>query len=502
MSALLLLLAAAPNIPGAEVQFDLSDPAALQAELEAVPIEILTIGGEAPLTFAEVARSVEDHHPELLAARQRQNNAAGQRLAAEGGFDLRLDAELEHRPLGYYDTTHLVAKLEQPTPIWGAKLYAGYELGLGKIPLYDGDQETLDAGELKAGLLVPIWRDGPIDKRRAALGKTAAILDAEAAAARVERLQLSLEAGEAYWKWVAAGQSYQVAQALYDLAKDRDRQLATKVETGAVPAIDRAENLRAVLTRREGLVTARRALEQTALKLSLYARDREGRPRPPPPQRLPLSWAEVTRPKPGELEAGVARARTRPELARYQALVQAAEVEVDFAENRVAPQLDLDLSAARDLGQSSDPNKADTLGPTEVKAGLRLSLPLQLRVERGERDSARAKLEETRRKAQFAQEKVDNQIRDLWSALLAQADLVDVATRTVRVAQAVAAGERARFELGSTTLFIVNLREQAAADAENKALKALADYRTALLAWELATAIDPLSPGPAPTTAE
>lgn len=272
----LLLLALAQEIPGTRTPFDLSDPAALLVELEAVELSRLEVGGGSSLGFDEVVRSVDRHHPELLGARQRQGGAAGQLLAAEGGFDLRLDAALEHRPFGYYDSTHLIAKLEQPTPIWGAKLYAGYELGLGKIPLYDGDYETLNGGELKAGLRVPIWRDGPIDKRRAAIGKATFILDAEAAATRVALLELSLDAGEAYWKWVAAGQSYLVAVALYDLARDRDAQLASKVQRGAVPAIDRAENLRAVLTRREAVVTARRSFEQAALKLSLYARDDDG----------------------------------------------------------------------------------------------------------------------------------------------------------------------------------------------------------------------------------
>ncbi|MBK6690246.1 MAG: TolC family protein [Deltaproteobacteria bacterium] len=490
----LLLLALAQEIPGTRTPFDLSDPAALLVELEAVELSRLEVGGGSSLGFDEVVRSVDRHHPELLGARQRQGGAAGQLLAAEGGFDLRLDAALEHRPFGYYDSTHLIAKLEQPTPIWGAKLYAGYELGLGKIPLYDGDYETLNGGELKAGLRVPIWRDGPIDKRRAAIGKATFILDAEAAATRVALLELSLDAGEAYWKWVAAGQSYLVAVALYDLARDRDAQLASKVQRGAVPAIDRAENLRAVLTRREAVVTARRSFEQAALKLSLYARDDDGRPRVPDPKRLPLAWEPSPSLPPSELDQGLARAQSRPELARYRALQEAAAVELDFAENRVAPQIDLDVAAAKDLGTSDDANKVTTLGPAELKAGVTFSLPFQLRSERGEREAAQAKLEETRQKAQYAQEKVENQIRDLWSALNAQKELVDVATRTVRVAKAVAEGERTRFDLGSTTLFIVNLREQSAADAETKALKALADYRTALLAWQLATAITP-APG-------
>lgn len=481
-----LLLGAVPEIPGTGA-FDVAESAALIEELAALELEVLEVGGAPALGFDEVERSVAELHPLLAAARARQEGAAGALRTAQGGFDLRLDAGLEHRPLGYYDSTHLIAKLEQPTPLWGSKLYAGYELGLGKIPIYENENQTLDGGELKAGLRVPIWRDGPIDKRRAGVAKADAILESEAAATRVERLELSLEAGEAYWKWVAAGQSYLVAVALYQLAKDRDAQLATQVKSGAVPAIDRAENLRAVLTRREGVIGARRALEQAGFKLSLYFRDRDGRPQPPPPSRVPMSWAPRAPWAQSELQAGLQRAVSRPEVARYAALEQAAAVELELAENRIAPQLELDVSASKDLGHSTDPEKEASLRPTELKAGLLFSLPIQLRVERGEAESARAKLKETAEKGRYAREKVEAQIRDLWSALEAQTELVEVATRTVRVARAVAEGERRRFELGSTTLFIVNLREQAAADAETKALKALADLETARLAWALAT---------------
>ena len=48
--------------------------------------------------------------------------------------------------------------------------------------------------------------------------------------------------------------------------------------------------------------------------------------------------------------------------------------------------------------------------------------------------------------------------------------------------------ERERFRLGDSTLFTVNLREQAAVDAELRSVSAVNDYLRALTAYEQVTA--------------
>ena len=461
---------------------DMIDVAAKMA-----PVAPVELGGGVPLPLGKVAASIEQHHPVLAAAERRQIQAEGKALAARGGFDPTLKVDAGAWPEGFYNLRWAEAKLEQATPLWGTSLFGSYRVGRGTIPTYEEERETLDEGEFKAGINVPLWRDGPIDERRASIrqnerGARAAFFEQE-----TTRLDLLLDGAAAYWKWVAAGQVYQVALDLVRLAELRDSQLARKVQQGAVAEISRAENLRAVLDRRQDLVAAQRGLEQAAIKLSLFIRDEGGQPNVPQPQRLP-GLPEATPPAQSELEIGKSDAmERRPEIAFYREAIERARVGVRLATNQLAPEVDFEVAVAKDLGTASDSKDIDTLGPTELKLGVNFKMPLFMRKARGKAKEAEAKLSEVQEKARFQRDKIENQILDLWSALNARAQQSVLAYETYRIAETVAAAERRRFDLGVTTLFIVNLREQKSAEAARKLVKAKADYALTRSAWALAT---------------
>ena len=63
-----------------------------------------------------------------------------------------------------------------------------------------------------------------------------------------------------------------------------------------------------------------------------------------------------------------------------------------------------------------------------------------------------------------------------------------LAASEVTVALDLADAERERFRLGDSTLFTVNLREQAAVDAELRLVAANLDYMRALTVYEQVTA--------------
>ena len=64
----------------------------------------------------------------------------------------------------------------------------------------------------------------------------------------------------------------------------------------------------------------------------------------------------------------------------------------------------------------------------------------------------------------------------------------ELAQSEVEVALELASAERDRFDLGDSNLFTVNLREQAAVDAELRRVAASLDYQRALALYRQATA--------------
>jgi len=450
--------------------------------------ERIEVGGGEPLTFGQVLASVQRHHPSLESARQDVVAAQGAQLAAEGGFDLTLNASGWAAPQGYYDWGRADVYLDQPTPLWGASIRAGWRIGRGgDVPDYYGNYETLDLGELRAEVRVPLWRDGPIDARRARIWQAEHATRAEQSNFEARMLRMRVAAARAYWSWVAAGRRYQIASALLDLAEQRDAQIAAQVRAGAIPPIESLENRRVILSRRTSLVSARRSLEQAAIALSLYFRRDDGRPHVVRPRRLPAELDAPTAPSVRLREEVRAAWTRRPELDRYRSLIERQEVSVDYAENRFAPRIDVAVGASVDLG-SGTMSQQETLGPAVVEGSVYFSMPLQFREARGGIAQSRAELAALRADAQLAQEQIATEVQDAHSAVTASHERVELAREAAEIATAVANAERRRFELGATELFIVNLREQSAAAAQATLVDAEAALQIAHARWRAVTA--------------
>jgi cobalt-zinc-cadmium efflux system outer membrane protein len=454
--------AVAPRFPGG-YRLDPLEPMDL-------PAAARDLGAGAALRLDEVIASVDAHHPPLEALAARARSAEGARLAAEGAFDPVLGARGFLTVFGYYEYGRLDVSVTQATPLWGTSFFAGWRIGRSVeidrgFPEYYGQDETLDGGELRAGATVPLLRDGWIDARRATLWRAERATDAAEAELAARRLRVVYGATEAYLRWIAAGRKLEIALALARLAEDRDAQLAARSASGAIAPIEHLENRRAVLERRQAVVTAARALERAAIALGLFYRDEAGAPRTVGAARYPGLDERFAGDVPSEEEAVALALAQRPELERFRALRESAEIARDLAENQVLPRLDLTLSGSGDIGSTSDSSLRSRLSPPVAEGLVTLSIPLLLREGFGRRDAARADLEAVSADAELARDQITLEVRDAFSALRAAEQGVALATESREIAAAVAEAERARFEAGATTLLIVNLREATAAQA-------------------------------------
>jgi cobalt-zinc-cadmium efflux system outer membrane protein len=432
-------------------------------------------GGAAPLRLDEVLTSVERSFPLLRAAEMEKEVAAGDLLSAEGGFDLSWKSRGTITPVGYYDSLRVESTIEKPTAIWGASAFAGWKLGTGKFAGYDGSRQTLEYGEVRGGLNVPLWRNGPIDRRRATL--TRAELGKEVANLSVaeQKIQFRRAAAHRYWAWVASGRRLDIAQELLDNVANRDDGLAKRVERGDIPPIDRTDNARALNQRRAQLAAARRGLEQATIELGLYLRGDDGNPLRPSPDRLPKEFPQLPGRSPSLRadDLSIAQSR-RPEATRLQAQFRQNQVELDFANNQLAPGIDLQVAGSRDFGRSI-PGRPDLDKPI-LEATVLLDIPIQTRAMRGRAQAASAAMSRIERQKQFAKERIEADVRDAQSAILAAWDRIEATRREVQLALELERAERTRLDQGDSNLLIVNIREQQTAEAELREVDALLDY--------------------------
>ena len=435
----------------------------------------------APLQLDEVLSSADRAFPALQAQRADAEAAEGDLQAARGGFDPVARVRGTAVPWSGYPSTRLDAVVEQPTPLWGAGLFAGYRYGQGSFPVYYGERATNAGGELRAGASVPLLRNGATDRRRTTLGRAEAELEGQRAAVEVQRLEVRRLATVRWVDWVSAGRRLAIAESLYTLAEARDVALQRRAEAGDLPPIDRTDNLRAVLQREGAVVAARRQLEQAALELSLYLRDEEGRPVLPPRERLPggLAPVEGAFARPG-LEALYA---ARPDVRRLGLLREQLQLERRLAENQQLPALDLALAVTKDLGEG-DPK----LDKPDVEATLSFEFPLPNRFARGKARAASGALLRVLEQERLLRDRAVVEVGDAESAVSAARERVRLAGRELEVATELERAEWHRFELGEGNLLFVNLREVARAEAAVREVDALADYHKAAAAFRAATA--------------
>lgn len=436
------------------------------------------------LTLDTVLKAAVRSFPGLVAAEQRKEVAEGERLAAEGGFDTTLKMNSRWSVAGVYENRNYDVTVEQPTALWGTTFFGGWRRGTGNYPVYEGKSATADDGEFRGGINVPLWRNGPIDRRRAQLaqaelGQLIAGHDYDAAMLDLRRIVAAR-----YWDWVFAGRRAAVARELLDVAEQRNQGILDRIAAGDIPAIEATENQRAILERRERLVASERMLEQTSIVLSLYWRDANDEPQLPKPEQLPGGFPDPPSPDLLDLSAAIDEARhRRPELRRLEQQRKQVEIERDLQQNQQAPGVDVSLVGAQDLGPSN--NKL--VNREELYAGVTFDLPLQRRVAKGRTQAAEANLQRIAADYRLAGDRVAADVKDAFSAVQAAYRRVAIARQQREAALQLEEGERTRFNLGDSSLLFVNLRELASGDAAlaeaealNAYFKAQADYRFAL----------------------
>ena len=242
------------------------------------------------LRLEQVIQSALESFPAVLAASKRQEMATGEKLAAEGGFDTIIKMYSRSSLAGQYQNENVDVGFEQPTEYWGTTFFGGYRRGVGKYPVYEGKSETATDGEVRAGVLIPLWRNRDIDRRRANLAQ--ADLNQLIAGHEFDQqlLELERQASYRYWDWVLAGRRVGIARHLLDVAKARNGGLRDRIHLGDLPEIDAAENQRAVVEREERLVAAERALDQAAIQLSIFLRTSAGDTLLPTAEDLPQGF--------------------------------------------------------------------------------------------------------------------------------------------------------------------------------------------------------------------
>ncbi len=438
-------------------------------------------------TFDEFYRVVATRHPVVQQARLLESIADGEVRQARGAFDPTLTAGWDRKTFGgtrYYD--YVDASITVPTP-FGIDVKIGYERTEGQY--FAADRRTPSGGLLTAGVYVPIGQRMIIDERRNALAQARALREyAQGERASVVNKFL-LTAAKLYGEWYEAHRRRILSHEAVALAAFRLNAVRRRVQAGDAAALDTIEaglelqkrtvlQLEATVDYRnasivvEGLLWNDRATPMSLDTLTVPSLD--GLQAEPVDSARVMHWLSIAE-------------QRHPTVRKVVAKVRQAESERHFAVQQVwIPNAELSYVplGARDDGLGG---LGDAVGAsTDAKWGGAFKLPLLALKERGKFTAASGKLEQQRYELALARRDIAISVLTAANDLAALDSLLQLQRRAVVQSRLLRDGEQRKFEVGESTLFLVNTRERQVIDEELKRIALEAKYVSARAALAVA----------------
>ena len=347
----------------------------------------------------------------------------------------------------------------------------------------------------------PLLKNGWFFANRAPLIIARRNLQESRAAFAAEVNNNILQAVRQYWAVVQARGNLDVARASMDAAETTYKRDKRALELGALPPLDIYRSESQVASRRVEVIQSEYALKQAEDTLRLTI----GADQDPYFQALDIELTEKPEPE-GELrtiDAGSALQAAltkRPEFDVARAALAIDETRIRLAHNHLLPELDLQATySSNGLGGSTGINGTGQpissswltqmfgFGYPTYEAQLSLTLPVKNRAAKAELGGALV----SRRSDLYSERQVREQVAlDVSNAVhqLEQAKLTIVAGKeALDLAQKTMAAEQRKYDLGSSTIFLVLEAQTEMAAAQQNLLQAEVGYQLAIATLDHAT---------------
>ena len=404
------------------------------------------------LKLENVLQSVSRCYPKIKIARLEINKSKGEYITALGKFDPSILLNSASQPVGGYINNYGDTELNIPTFYNGVKLFGGYRNGQGNWPVYYQNYLTNSGGEYRAGLSLPLLRDRLIDKERAGLLTKSETICMKQQDAAVTKINVYQEAIRAYWQWVQAGLQVEAFRHLKNLAELRQEAIIKQANQGDLPMLAVTENLQQIVQRQQLLNQGLMIFQQAKVNLSLYYRDKHGKPKAPLEKELPLDVLE----KSSNPANSLLKLRQHPALKKLQNYSNIIKVKQILAKNELLPNLDATAYSFKQNGTGGYP----LLIPQAAMIGFKFKFPIFQREAKGKLVSAQNELQQIRTERRFLFDQLKNQLLNLFIGIKIYHHQVSLLNTELDLALKVEQGESQKFQAGDSTLFLVNQREQ------------------------------------------
>lgn len=432
-----------------------------------------SFGQQKTLSSSEFWQIVQNYHPIVKQTAIEIKKSDAQLLISRGAFDPVLQHYSTQKTLDGKNYIDYHAP-ELSIPTWyGIELSAGIENIQGTR--LDPSQTMGQTSYL--GIQIPLAKNLLMDKRRAAL-QQAKIMQKMALQEQRNTLNtLLLDAMESYFSWQRSHQILQVVSANYKNASARLEFVKKSVELGDRPAIDTLEALTQKQTFENQLYAKTLEFNNARLGVSAFLWSAENKPVDLPENVIPAQNNEAG------LLAGFdlnlpslieKAAQNHPEINAYRLKLDALGIEKKLKFQSLLPKLDVSYNQLSKGGPSL---YGASFLENNYKYGIKFELPLRLSEGRGAYQQAKLKVEEEQLNLNQKSLQIEIKVRAYYNQFENLKQQIRTQESALVNYRSLVKAEEARFELGESSLFLINSREIKALEAAEK----LIDLKTYFL---------------------
>ncbi|MBB1646972.1 TolC family protein [Sphingobacterium sp. UME9] len=422
------------------------------------------------------------NHPIVKQVNLLSETAKAQVAQALGKFDPTINSSFKNKHFGntdYYNQWNSELKI----PLWlaGADLKIAYDRNVGDYT--NPQSRTNNAGLSAIGVSIPLGQGLIVDSRRNTLQQAKAMISYLEGEKIKQINAIWFQALSDYWNWYFAYQQYQLLLEGVKLADQRFKAISEQTILGDKPVIDSIEASVVVKERRIELSKYEAELANARIVLSNHLWN---------DQQFPVELPEHALPQKIERNAILPDSKVitelldsakiaHPELIKLASKNQQLVFEERYRKEMLKPKFTVSgtlISSRRGFNDFIPPQY--DFNWQNYKVGFEFAFPLFIRSERGKLREVRIKQDQLQFEQLVTERNIHNDVVKKYNDLNAYSEQIKLQSVNVSNQELLLKGELNKFELGESTLFVVNNRENKLIEMRIKQEKLFTDYRKAL----------------------
>ena len=437
-------------------------------------INILIVGKaqtpttDSVLSLRNFLQLIADNHPSVKQANLLNRAAEAELLSAKGGFDPKIYGDFEQKFFNR-KTYFNVGEAGIKVPTWyGVEVKSSYSYAGGNF--VNPSEIIPSAGQGLVGVSVPLLQGFSIDERRANLFKArqTQLLNANERAVLLNDLAFS--ATQIYWKWAFYVENRLILQEALRLAEVRFSATKIAFEQGDRMAMDTLESFIQVQDRQLQANEANLDVQEAQLKLANFLWNNQNKSSyiydyliAEDFNKIQLNTQNIN--AENRLIMLDSVANNHPILKIYSNKIAQLNIDKQLKKEKLKPKLNANYNVL------SNGLAFNSLFTDNYKWGISFSTSTLFRAEKGELELTKIKIENTDLLRQQKELELKNKLQLAFNEFDNSLIQLQLYTKTVDNYRQLLTLENNRFQLGESSLFLLNNREIKLIEAQIKLAK-------------------------------